>query len=320
MSLFALTLPSTLMFVGQATFTLYVLLSLVAVSLYAARKIAAGRLINGRAAPLALSIPPSGQWLFAYNVLSLLVSLVFALVLQQLVLLFYVAAMLTLLMIFWAASQRLAKPKNILPQTGAWLFIVNVCALLWLQSPSFMVLIVMGQSVLLLENRRTAQEQFGLERLTVFQLVQWSLLVCGAVVVLVAPVMQLFEFTYDALHLAHPEQQSVEVFRQSKSSSLIIDFLFQAVFLAPMIEELFFRGFLLTYLKTHVPTWPAILISAGIFAVAHQNLDSVLPLWVLGIVLGVAYEHTGCILLPMGIHACFNLTTGLTLLAQRASS
>ena len=130
---------------------------------------------------------------------------------------------------------------------------------------------------------------------------------------------EFFQLAFDALHLSHPEQQSVEVFRQFTKMSQVVGFMIVAVVIAPMIEELFFRGFLLTYLKTHVPTWVAIIISAAVFAVAHQNLDSVLPLWILGIVLGVAYEHTGSILLPMGIHACFNLTTALTLLAQKAS-
>jgi membrane protease YdiL (CAAX protease family) len=178
---------------------------------------------------------------------------------------------------------------------------------------------VIGQAVLLLENRRIALKQFGLERLSSAQLIQWSVVISGAVVVVAAPVMQLFELLLDMLHLSHPEQQSVEVFRQVTRASQIIDFLIQAVFLAPMIEELFFRGFLLTYLKNYMSTWGALALSAAVFAIAHQNLDSVLPLWVLGIVLGVAYEHTGCILLPMGIHACFNLTTGLTLLAQKVS-
>ena len=310
MMLFALTFTSSLMVVGEAAFTLYVLFSFVAVAKCTLRKFAAGRLVNGRAAPMPLSIPPAGGWLFAYNVL--------ALGFARSVL--YVVVMLTLIAIYWAASKRLAKDKNILPQTGAWLFVVNVIALLWLQSPLYMVLIVMGQAVLLLENRRTAQEQFGLDHLTGQQLVKWSVLICGAVIVVAEPVMLLFQVAFDALHVAHPEQESVEVFRQVKSTSQIIDFLIQAVMIAPMIEELFFRGFLLTYLKVYVKTWPAILISAAIFALAHQNLDSVLPLWVLGIILGVAYEHTGSILLPMGIHACFNLTTGLTMLAQRSSS
>jgi len=310
MTPFALTFSSALLLMGEGAFTLYVLCSFVAVAKCALRKQAAGRLVNGRAAPMPLSIPPSGAWLFAYNVL--------ALVFARSAL--YLVALLTALAIFWAVGKRVAKDKNILPQTGAWLFIVNVIALLSLQSPLYMVLIVMGQAVLLLENQRTAQEQFGLDRLTAAQLVKWSVLICGAVIVAVAPVMQVFQVTFDALHLAHPEQQSVEVFRQVKRTSQIVDFLIQAVVIAPVIEELFFRGFLLTYLKTYVTTWPAIVISAALFAVAHQNLDSVLPLWVLGIVLGVAYEHTGSILLPMGIHACFNLTTGLTLLAQKVAS
>jgi membrane protease YdiL (CAAX protease family) len=310
MTLFALTFSSSLLLLGETTFTFYVLCSFVAVAKCTLRKQAAGRLVNGRAAPMSLSIPPAGGWLFAYNVL--------ALVFAQSAL--YLLAMLTALMIFWAVCRRRGRDKNIVPRAGAWLFIVNVIALLWLQSPLYMVLIVMGQAVLLLENRRTAQEQFGLDRLTGAQLVKWSILICGAVIVVIAPVMQLFQLTFDALHLAHPEQESVEVFRQVKGASRIIDFLIQAVLIAPIIEELFFRGFLLTYLKTHLTTWAAILLSAAIFALAHQNLDSVLPLWVLGIVLGVAYEHTGSILLPMGIHACFNLTTGLTLLAQKVSS
>jgi len=320
MSLFALALPSTLMFVGEGTFTLYVLLSFVAVALYAAKKIAAGRLINGRAAPFGLSIPPAGQWLFNFNVVAIMF------VPYPL----YVVVALTAILIFLLVDKKLATDEYGVQRAGAWLFIANVLALLYAQSPFYMLLIVIGQGVLLAENRRTAKKQFGLEKLSVAQLVQWSLLISGAVVVLVAPLMPLFDFVLDTLRpllpqayqnlLAHPEQQSVEVFRQVTRPSQIIDFLLQAVFLAPMIEELFFRGFLLTFLKNYMPTWIALVVGAGIFAVAHQNLDSVLPLWLLGIVLGVAYEHTGCILLPMGIHACFNLTTGLTLLAQRTSS
>ena len=310
MTLFAITMPASLLLVGELAFTLYVLLSFVAVTKCTLRKNAAGRLINGRAAPMSLSIPPSGAWLFAYNVLAL----IFA---QSLL---YLGVMMTAIVLFWAVAKRRVKGATILPQMGAWLFIFNVCVLLWIQSPLYMVLIVMSQAVLLIENNRTAQAQFGLNRLTSLQLVKWSVLICGAVVVVDAPVLQISQIVFDLLHLSHPEQESVEVFKQVTRRSQIVDFLIQAVLIAPLVEELFFRGFLLTYLKKHLTTWGAILISAALFAVAHQNLDSMLPLWVLGIVLGVAYEHTGSLLLPMGIHACFNLTTGLTLLAQKASS
>ena len=48
-----------------------------------------------------------------------------------------------------------------------------------------------------------------------------------------------------------------------------------------------------------------------------MNLVAALPLWFLGIVLGLAYEHTGSLLLPIGIHACFNLATALSLLVDK---
>jgi len=64
----------------------------------------------------------------------------------------------------------------------------------------------------------------------------------------------------------------------------------------------------------------AIVLSAGVFAFAHLNLGAALPLWFLGIVLGVAYEHTGCLIVPMSVHACFNLATGLSVLLDKGNS
>ena len=214
MPLFAFTLPSALLLVGQISFTLYVLLSFIVVARYAARKIAVRRLIDGRAAPLSLSIPPAGEWLFIFNVLALLF------VESAL----YRIVALTAVVIFLLADRRLTQDKQTVPRAGAWLFILNVLALLFTRSPLYMVLIVLGQAVLLLENRRTAQKQFGLERLSLDQVAQWSILICGAVIVLAAPLMQIFEVALDALHLSHPEQPSVEVFRQAQQPSQIFDF------------------------------------------------------------------------------------------------
>jgi len=117
----------------------------------------------------------------------------------------------------------------------------------------------------------------------------------------------------------HPEQQSVETFRQYNVSSTIFWFLLQAVLLFPVIEEIFFRGFLLTFLKNYTSTWLAIILSGGIFAFAHLNLGAAPPLWFLGIVLGVAYEHTGSLIVPISVHACFNLATGLSLLMDKGN-
>jgi membrane protease YdiL (CAAX protease family) len=170
------------------------------------------------------------------------------------------------------------------------------------------------------ENGSTIRAQFGFDRVPLVKALTWSLLIFGAVMLVETPLINLSDWGLDTLRISHPEQQSVETFRQYDRASAILWFLLQAVFLFPVIEELFFRGFLLTFLKNYTTTWMAIVLSGGVFAFAHLNLGAIFPLWFLGIVLGVAYQHTGSLLVPMGVHACFNLATGLSLLLDKGNA
>ena len=200
-----------------------------------------------------------------------------------------------------------------------WMFAACVLALLFCQSALYMILVVVGLAGLLIEGGTTAREQFGLARLPLRLLAKWSLLVCGAVIFIEFPLSWLIDRTMNILHLPHPEQESVEMFRHFTRPGEILAFLLQAVLLSPLLEELFFRGFLLTFLKNYTSTGFAIVLSAGVFAFAHANLGSVIQLWLLGLALGLAYEHSGALLLPFGIHACWNLFTALSLLLERST-
>jgi len=200
-----------------------------------------------------------------------------------------------------------------------WVFVVSVVGLIYLQSPLYAIVVLVGTAGALAENRRTASAQFGFDRVKPVKALTWGLLVFGAVMLVETPLTQVSAWGLDMLQMPHPEQQSIETFRQYNRSSTIAWFLFQAVFLFPVIEELFFRGFLLTFLKNYTSTWLAIVLSAGVFAFAHLNLGAALPLWFLGIVLGVAYEHTGSLVVPMCVHACFNLATALSLLLDKGN-
>jgi len=203
------------------------------------------------------------------------------------------------------------------PGIYGWLLIASVMTLLYLQSPFYMILVVLGVGTLMILNGQTADEQFGLTRMPFFKVALWSLLVCGAVIFVETPLSDGVEWIMNAIHVPHPEQQSVETFRGLSEPGPIFGFMFQAVLLSPLIEEIFFRGFLLTFLKRYMSALGAILLSAGVFAFAHANLDSAIPLWFLGIVLGVAYQHTGSLLLPIGIHACWNFCTAIALLMEK---
>ena len=207
-----------------------------------------------------------------------------------------------------------------LPFSAGWLFVFSVLCLLFLQSLLYYFMVVGGIALYLLESGKNARDQFGLERLSAATLLRWSLLVYGAVIFIEIPLNGIVQVGFSAIHLPNPEQQSVVAFRQFKKASQVFDFLFYAVVISPLVEELFFRGFLQTFLKNYTSTWFALVLSAGIFAFAHVNLGSVIQLWFLGLVLGLAYEHTGALLLPVGIHGCFNFVTALSLLLEKGIS
>lgn len=205
------------------------------------------------------------------------------------------------------------------PPVAGWLFVTCVVGLIYLQSIFFPMIVMFGVAGAVLQNRRTLEKQFGFDRLKLARTLSISFLIFGAVVLVVTPLNDAWGEMLDYFNLAHPDQVSVKTFRSYSETSIIISFLFQAVIFNPIIEELFFRGFLLTFLRNYTSTTLAIVLSAGIFAFAHLNLGAAMPLWFFGIVLGIAYEHTGSLLVPITIHACFNLATGLSLLIEKGN-
>lgn len=108
------------------------------------------------------------------------------------------------------------------------------------------------------------------------------------------------------------------VLEEQDSVALLVFFLTAAV-AAPLFEETLFRGFLLPSLTRYLPTWGAIGLSSFIFAAAHLSLSEVVPLTVLGIILGFIYTRTRNLLAPMLLHSAWNSVTmlGLFILGSR---
>ena len=80
-----------------------------------------------------------------------------------------------------------------------------------------------------------------------------------------------------------------------------------AVVLAPIIEEIMFRGALYSWLRERLSAAPAIFISAFLFASLHpQGLVGLAPLTAIGIVLGFLREWRGNLTVCMAAHACVN--------------
>ena len=90
-----------------------------------------------------------------------------------------------------------------------------------------------------------------------------------------------------------------------------------AVVLAPLAEELFFRGLLQSMLRNYLSPWGAILVASLLFALVHlAAIRDVIPLLPLAIVLGYTYERHGRLTIPIFLHALFNALMLAAALAQ----
>lgn len=95
-------------------------------------------------------------------------------------------------------------------------------------------------------------------------------------------------------------------------------FFVTAALAAPLFEETLFRGFLLPSLSRYMGLPWAIGLSGLIFATAHLSLSEVLPLSLLGMVLGFVYSRSRNLLSPMVLHSLWNGATmaGLLILGS----
>ena len=76
--------------------------------------------------------------------------------------------------------------------------------------------------------------------------------------------------------------------------------------MAPVAEELLFRGVIYSSIKQIGYQRAAIAVSAILFAAVHTSWALMLPLIVLACILVWLYEKTGSLIAPMVMHATFN--------------
>ncbi|XP_030951986.1 uncharacterized protein LOC115975369 [Quercus lobata] len=83
---------------------------------------------------------------------------------------------------------------------------------------------------------------------------------------------------------------------------------------APVWEEIVFRGFLLPSLTKYMPVWCAVLVSSVVFALAHFNVQRMLPLVFLGVVMGVIFTRSRNLVPSMLLHSLWNAFVFLDLM------
>lgn len=98
----------------------------------------------------------------------------------------------------------------------------------------------------------------------------------------------------------------LELVLESRNPLSLVVFAVTATVLAPLYEELVFRGVLLPALVTRFGAVAGVAITSALFAVAHLSLVEFAPLFVLGIVLGWLRLKSGGLSRSVLMHAAWN--------------
>jgi membrane protease YdiL (CAAX protease family) len=140
------------------------------------------------------------------------------------------------------------------------------------------------------------------------------------------------EWLWNRIHFEHPtEHDLLQILGETSSPPMKLAIIASAIFLAPLFEELLFRGYLQSALlatflrwrgRTEAwtatgPRWVAIIVASIAFTLVHQHLWLMPPIFFLSICLGYAYERTNNLWVTIFVHAAFNGVSTLVFLITR---
>jgi membrane protease YdiL (CAAX protease family) len=107
----------------------------------------------------------------------------------------------------------------------------------------------------------------------------------------------------NALGIDTQGDQIFEIFSQLKHP---IWFFFVGAIVAPLVEEIFFRGFLFQGFRQVYGWRTALLLSSAMFAAAHLDPVSLIPTFILGCVLAYVFHRSNSLWPGIMFHATIN--------------
>jgi uncharacterized protein len=146
---------------------------------------------------------------------------------------------------------------------------------------------------------------FGFDRLPILRAVAWGV---GLLFTALPLVFGSSEMVSQWLKspTGDESQEIIQIFRDSTQTGQRVSIILLAVVIAPVAEELVFRGYLYTVLKRFFGALPSLVFSGVLFGLVHVNVPALVPLFLLACTFTIAYEVTGSLFVPMAMHAVFN--------------
>jgi membrane protease YdiL (CAAX protease family) len=167
-----------------------------------------------------------------------------------------------------------------------------------------------GLLVLFLKRRSSSLRTIGFSRKPMLKDIGYAIVTTVPYFLIFVSIVFIAKSLVPALDIGQEQQIGFE-----NVTTLQLPLVFIAlVVLPPIVEEIMTRGFLYTGLKNSLSYVPTVLITSGLFAIAHLQIGSGKPLlwiaaidtFVLSLMLIYLREKTGSLWAPIYLHAIKN--------------
>lgn len=152
-------------------------------------------------------------------------------------------------------------------------------------------------------------ELFGIRRLRLIHVVIIAILAMIPTLILVNGSALAIHTWMEGFWPDLTGQDAAEAFRKAKDPLAKVLLIISAAIVAPLVEEIVFRGFIYGVIKRYTDGIFAALCSSLLFAAIHLHVGTLFPLAMLAMVFCAMYELTGCLLVPILMHGLFNATS-----------
>ncbi len=156
------------------------------------------------------------------------------------------------------------------------------------------------------EHGITWSEAFGFNRPRLGRALFLAVLVAIMVMPLALSLRELSARFLARFQVTAQPQEAVRVMQDATSNAELAVYGLFAIFVAPFVEELIFRGVLYPALKQNGYRHLALWGTSIFFAITHANLPALLPLTFFAVILTFLYETTDNLLAPILTHSIFN--------------
>lgn len=218
----------------------------------------------------------------------------------------FIAAQLALLAILWVLAQ-----LSIDIPTEQAAFSTSIAAGVYILT----LAIAIGVPYLV-RRYKTTRVDVGLQRLP-----EWTdiaLAPAAAIVYLIMSGLLLALATHYFPNLDIKQVQETGFANLATRSQFLLAFI-TLVVLAPLAEEILFRGYLYGKLRRYASVWLSVLVTSGLFAVAHGQWNVGIDVFALSLVLCTLREVTGSIWAGVLLHSLKNAVAFYFLFINPAS-